>query len=113
MGIYVKGCDICLGSKAVITGINSMLEELINQYHDNFLAGHFGINKTKVLIGQKYNWPDLQKNIKMYVKGCDIWLGLKAVKHKPYSNLQSFPVLTHCWINLFMDFVTGLPISTD
>ena len=28
--------------------------ELICQYHDDLLAGHFGINKTRKLFGQKY-----------------------------------------------------------
>ena len=28
--------------------------KLISRYHDDPLAGHFGINKTKDLVGQKY-----------------------------------------------------------
>ena len=47
------------------------------------------------------------------MKECNICLASKAVRHKPYSNLQSLPVPTHCWKDLLIDFVTGLPISTD
>ena len=47
------------------------------------------------------------------MRGCNVCLVLKAVRHKPYSNLQSLPVFTHRWKDLSMDFVTGLPISTD
>ena len=47
------------------------------------------------------------------MKKCNICLISKAVWHKPYNDLQSLPVLTHCWKDLLMDFVTGLPISTD
>ena len=43
--------------------------ELINQHHDDPLVGHFGIDKTKDLIGCKYYWPSLRKNIEAYVKG--------------------------------------------
>ena len=37
--------------------------ELISQYYDDPLSGHFGIDKTKDLIGRKYYWPSLQKDI--------------------------------------------------
>ena len=87
--------------------------EIISRHHDDPLAGHFGIDKTKDLIGRKYYWPSLRRDIKDYVKGCDVCLGSKAVRHKLYGDLQSLPVPTHRWKNLSMDFVTGLPISTD
>ena len=47
------------------------------------------------------------------MKGCDICLSLKAVKYKPYGNLQFLPVPTHRWKNFSIDFVIGLSISTD
>ena len=87
--------------------------EIISRHHDDPLAGHFGIDKTKDLVGRKYYWPSLRKDIEAYVKGCDVCLGSKAVRHKPYGDLQSLPVPTHRWKDLSMDFVTGLPVSTD
>ena len=47
------------------------------------------------------------------MKRCDICLVSKAVRHKLYGDLQFLPVSIHCWKNLLMDFVTGLPILTD
>ena len=87
--------------------------EIISRHHDDPLAGHFGIDKTKDLVGRKYYWPGLRRDIEAYVKGCDVCLGSKAVRHKPYGDLQSLPVPTYRWKDLLMDFVTGLPISTD
>ena len=46
--------------------------KLIKWYHNNLLTGHFGINKTKELIGRKYYWPSLRKDVEAYIKGCDI-----------------------------------------
>ena len=37
----------------------------------------------------------------------------KAVRHKHYDNLQALPVPTYQWKNFLMDFVTGLPVSTN
>ena len=55
----------------------------------------------------------LHPNVDNYVKGCDGCLALKTVWHKPYSDLQILPVSTYRWKDLLIDFVTGLPISTD
>ena len=69
--------------------------KLISPHHDDLLAKHFCINKTRKLIGRKYYWPSLRKDIEAYIKGCDVCLGSKAVRHKPYGDLQSLPVPTH------------------
>ena len=87
--------------------------ELMSRHHDNPLAGHFGIEKIHEFKTQKYHWPMLRRDVKDYVKGCNIYLASKAVRHKPYDNLQSFPILNYHWKNLLIDFVTGLPILTD
>ena len=87
--------------------------ELISRHHDDSLAGHFGIKKTRELLSRKYYWPTLRRDVDDYVRGCDVCLASKAVRHKPYGDLQSLPVPTHRWKDLSMDFVTGLPILTD
>ena len=87
--------------------------ELISRHHDDPLVSHFGIKKTWELVTRKYYWPTLRHDIETYVKGCDVCLASKAVRHKPYSDLQSLPIPTHWWKDLSMDFVTGLLISAD
>ena len=87
--------------------------ELISRHHDDPLASHFGIKKTRELIARKYYWLMLRHDIEDYVRGCDVCLASKAVRHKPYSNLQSLPIPTYRWKDLLIDFVIGLPISTD
>ena len=87
--------------------------ELISRHHNNLLAGHFGIEKTRKLIAQKYYWPTLCRDVEDYIRGCDVYLATKAVRHKPYGDLQFLPIPTYRWKDLSMDFVTSLPISTD
>ena len=62
--------------------------ELISRHYDDPLASHFGIEKTQELIARKYYWETLCHNVKVYVKGCDVCFAFRAVKHKPYGNLQ-------------------------
>ena len=69
--------------------------EVLSRHHDNPLIGHFGIDKTRELVGRKYYWPSLKRDVESYIRGCDVCLTLKAVRHKPYGDLQSLLVLTH------------------
>lgn len=82
-------------------------------YHDNSFAGYFGINKTRELIVRNYYSLTIQTNLKIYVKGYDVFLALKSVRYKSYEHLQSFLVPTHCWKNLPIAFITELPIFTN
>ena len=69
--------------------------KVISRHHNDPLVGHFGIDKTRELVGQKYYWPSLRKDVKNYVRGCDVCLTSKAVRHKLYGDLQSLFVPTH------------------
>ena len=69
--------------------------ELISRYQTNLLAGHFDIEKTCEFLIQKYYWPTFHHNVKTYVKSCDVCLASKAVRRKPYGNLQFLLVPTY------------------
>ena len=69
--------------------------ELISRHHDDPLVGHFGIDKTRELVGRKYYWPSLRRDVENYVQGYDVCLASKAVCYKPYKDLQLLPVLRH------------------
>ena len=67
----------------------------MSQYHNDPLARHFKINKIIKLIGRKYYWPRLKKNVKTYVQDCNIYIILKVVKHKSYSDLLAPTISTY------------------
>ena len=73
--------------------------ELISRHYNNFLVGHFSIDRTREFIGRKYYWPSLKKYVKAYIKGCNVCLLSKAVRHKLYNDLQALLVPTHQWKN--------------
>ena len=87
--------------------------ELISRHHNNKLASHFDIEKTRELVAQKYYLPTLRHDVEDYLKGCDVCMTSKAVRHKPYGDLQSLLIPNHRWKDLSIEFVTGLPILTD
>lgn len=87
--------------------------ELMGRYYNNTVASYFRIERTQKLIIRKYYWPTLQRNVELCVKDCNVCLASKTVRHKPHRNLQSLFIPTHWWKNLFINFVTGLLISTN
>ena len=93
--------------------VEIVCSKLTNKHYDDPFAGNFGVDKTRELIGQKYYWPSLKKDVKSYMRGYYVCLASNAVRHKLYSDLQFLPVLTHWWKDLLIDFVTGLSISTN
>lgn len=102
---------------------------LIQRYHDNPLAGHFGVEKTLDLLRRYYYWPDptkaakndpinpsppgMRASVEDYIQACTICKRSKAPRHKPHGRLTPLPIPTHKWKDLSMDFVTGLPPSRD
>ena len=62
--------------------------ELISRHHNDLLADYFGIEKTQELVARKYYWETLRHDVEVYVRGYDVCLASKAIKHKPYKNLQ-------------------------
>lgn len=63
------------------------------------------------MVTRKYFRTIFCQDVKSYIKGCEVYLALKAVCHKPYGDLYLLPVLNHCWKELSIDFVTGFLLS--
>ena len=47
-------------------------QKLLKRHHDDSLTKHFEVEKTQHLLAQKYYWSNMSKDIKKYVKTCDV-----------------------------------------
>jgi len=56
---------------------------VLNICHDSPSAGHFGFMKTFFLTNCDFWWSSMQKDIKDYIKFCEICCS-KDYRHKPY-----------------------------
>ena len=45
--------------------------EIIRLHHDTPITGHREQWKTMELVTRNYWWPEVTKEVKRYVKGCD------------------------------------------
>lgn len=91
----------------------TICSKIINYYHNNLLVGYFGIINIKNLVTKKYFWPNFCQDVKVYVKGYDFCVTLKAEYYKSDKNFQSLLVHTHYQKNVFLDFVTDFLYLID
>jgi hypothetical protein len=89
----------------------ALIEELLRIHHDDLLAGHFGVAKTLELLQRKYKWARMSKDVKEYVKTCQICQRMVTKRHRPYGELQPLPLPSGPGKEITMDFITGLPPS--
>ena len=83
--------------------------KLIMEHHDKPSVGHPGVAKTLELIMRQYTWFGLRKDVKQYLRNCNICYGSKSSRHAPYETLKSLPIPDRLWEGITVDFVTGLP----
>ena len=65
-GYLFKGKQLCIPGR-------SMRENIIKEFHNGGIVGHFGKDKTINLVEDKYYWPKIKRDITQYVARCKIY----------------------------------------
>ena len=46
----------------------SLILQILQQYHDSPLAGHYGVARTQALVAEYFIWPGLARDVEAYVR---------------------------------------------
>ncbi len=99
--------------RRVVTGRMEHKWTFIQAHHDTPVYGHPGINKTHQLVSRRYWWPNMQQDIKDYVRGC-----AECQRHKVNTRPTKAPLSpifprpeAMPFETVTLDFITKLPIS--
>ncbi len=77
--------------------------------HSSGLACHPGATRTCMLIKQRFWWPSVARDARMFVSAGPVCAAGKGSNRPPAGLLQLLSVPSRPWYHIAMDFVTGLP----
>lgn len=79
--------------------------------HVDRQAGHGGFRKTLDLISRDFSWPGMRKDIKSFVKTCQICQQCKSSRQVALGKLNPLPIPSQPWKSVSLDFIVKLPVS--
>ena len=81
---------------------------ILRGFHEDLLAGHFGFNETFRAIKERYFWPQMGDDIKIYVQSCDTCQRRqRPVKTEPLHPIK----VGQPYDRIGMDIVGPLPLT--
>ena len=81
---------------------------LLQESHMGGLMGHFGREKTYLLLSDHFYWPKMRRDVERLVQRCTTCHKAKS-KLNPHGLYTPLPVPNAPWEDISMDFVLGLP----
>ncbi|GBG83653.1 hypothetical protein CBR_g37455 [Chara braunii] len=82
---------------------------LLGECHN--ATGHFGFKKTAANLLQRFWWPTMMKDAKLYVETCQVCQRDKPCTQAPLGLLKPLPILERPGESLSMDFMGTLVTS--
>ncbi|KAH9681158.1 hypothetical protein KPL71_026857 [Citrus sinensis] len=84
---------------------------LLQEFHATPVAGHAGAKQTLVRLSTLFYWPNMRKDVELFVASCLLFQQTKYSTQAPAGLLQPLPIPSLVWEEVAMDFITGLPSS--
>lgn len=79
--------------------------------HNSPLREHMGYDKPIYRMRRDFYWPGMKRDLKHFIRSCDICQQVKADNSFPNGLLQPLPIPYQPWTHITMDFINGLPNS--
>ncbi|KAL8119793.1 hypothetical protein AgCh_017055 [Apium graveolens] len=83
----------------------------MNWQHGSMEGGHSGRELTLQRLKSLFYWPDMTRDVRQMVRGCSICQAYKSDVSAYPGLLQPLPIPAEVWVDISMDFITGLPKS--
>ena len=75
------------------------------------IACHPGVKRIMFVISRRFWWPAMEPEVGEYIEACSVCARNKTSSKARTGLLQPLPIPSRPWSDIFIDFVTGLPVS--
>ncbi|RVW80554.1 Transposon Tf2-12 polyprotein [Vitis vinifera] len=94
-----------------IPASKELREQILYLLHSSPQGGHSGFHKTLHRAKSEFYWEGMRKEVRRFIKECDICQQNKSENIHPAGLLQPLPIPTKVWTDISLDFIEGLPNS--
>lgn len=91
--------------------LESLRLDVLKECHDHPTSGHFGVKKSITKTRQHYYWPSLIKDVKKYVRECEICAKYKSSQLPPSGMMGKHRTVTEPFQILSLDLMGPFPRS--
>ncbi|GAU10042.1 hypothetical protein TSUD_272800 [Trifolium subterraneum] len=110
-GFEVKQGVLLYHGRLVISLKSHSIPWLLEEFHNTPSGGHSGFLRTYRRLADSLYWVGMQKDVRNYVRACDVCQRQKYSATSPAGLLQPLHIPNNVWEDLSLDFITGLPKS--
>jgi hypothetical protein len=104
---------IWFGKRIVVPKLADLRRDIIQEAHDSLLSIHPGSSKMYQDLKQRFWWTRMKREIARFVAKCDVCQRVKSSHLKPAGTLQPLPIPSWKWEDIGMDFIVGLPKTSQ
>ena len=107
----IKGGRLRYREKLWLPTYEPLTTGVIQHVHDSIVAGHPGRDATVAMVIRQFFWPGMNKDIRRFVRNCDVCGRTTVWRDKKKGLLKPLPVPERIWQHISMDFIVDLPLS--
>ena len=93
----------------VVPNCRTLKEHIMRECHDAPLAGHPGYERTLDAVQRTFWWPAITRDVREYVRTCELCQRNKHSNRAPQGLLQPLSVPSRKWQSVSIDFIVALP----
>ena len=90
-----------------------MRKQILSEAHETPYSVHLGATKMYKDLKRSFWWPGMKKDVAEFISKCLNCQKVKAEHQRPAGELQKIDIPEWKWDQITMDFVVGLPRTSD